>query len=248
MSIDANADTAAKPRQSDWRSDFWLGTLHILPLLIGCIPFALIYGTNAALKGLSGLETGLMSLMVFAGSSQFVAVEIWRDPVPLLLIVATTAMVNIRHLLMSAALAPAMGRFGPLRAYGALFFLADEIWAIAMRRATEGRFTPAYYAGLFASFYLSWAFWGVVGHRLGAAVIDPARFGFDFAFTAVFIVILRGLWRGKASLAPLLASVSVAILAYAFLPGVWYIFLGGLSGILAGGLMALRRPEGAHAA
>jgi 4-azaleucine resistance transporter AzlC len=210
----------------------------MLPLLLASIPFALILGTTAAGKGLSPAETGLMSALAFAGSSQFIAVGIWTHPIPALVIIASTAMVNLRHLLMSAAIGPQMGRFGPRQSYLALFFLADEIWAVALRRAAEGRLTPAYYFGQALPFYASWILSSTLGNILGGAIADPSRYGFDYAFVAVFLVILLGFCRNRASLIPIAMSAVCALIAWKFMPGVWYIFIGGIAGTAIAAILA----------
>jgi 4-azaleucine resistance transporter AzlC len=217
-----------------WRSDFILGLWHIAPLMVGLVPFGLLMGALAAQKGFGVLDMMLMSGLVFAGASQFVALELWRDPIPMLAIVAATGMINLRHVMMGAAMQPAMGRFNRFQAPASLFLMADEIWAMAMRRAADGRLSPAYYFGLSLMFYLSWVFWTGLGTVIGGVIKDPARYGFDFAFTAVFLILIVGLWRGRASIAPLIASAVVALAAHAWLPGVWYIVLGGVAGVLAG--------------
>jgi len=223
-----------------WRSDFMLGLWHIAPLMVGLVPFGLLMGALAAQKGFGAVEMMLMSGLVFAGASQFVALELWRDPLPMLAIVAATAMINLRHVMMGAAMQPAMGRFNRLQAPASLFLMADEIWAMAMRRAGQGRLTPAYYFGLATFFYLSWVFWTGLGTVVGSVIQNPARYGFDYAFTAVFLILIVGLWRGRRSIAPLAASAVVALAAHAWLPGVWYIVLGGAAGVLAA---ALSTPE-----
>ena len=101
---------------------------------MGLVPFALVLGALAAAKGLSPLEVMLMSGLVFAGGSQFVAVELWRDPAPLGVLALMALLVNSRHLLMGAALAPRTPHWYG-RAWPALFFMADEVWALALRRA-----------------------------------------------------------------------------------------------------------------
>jgi 4-azaleucine resistance transporter AzlC len=230
-------------RLGGWGEDFLLGAWQMLPLLLGVIPFGLILGALAAEKGLSLLETTLMSALVFAGGSQFVAIGLWAHPIPILAIVASTALVNLRHLLMGAAIAPRLGRFGRRRPYLALFFLADEIWAVALRRAAVQGLTPAFYAGQVVPFYLSWILWTSIGNLAGSVVADPRRYGFDFAFAVVFLVILLGLWRGRRSVLPVAASAAGALLAWKLLPGVWYIFIGGLAGTAAAILAA--KEEGA---
>ena len=216
----------------------------MLPLVLAAIPFALIMGTAAAAKGISPAETGLMSALVFAGSAQFVAVGIWTPPIPFVVLVVTTWMINLRHLMMGAAIGPQMGRFGPRLSYFGLFFLADEIWAVALRRAAEGKLTPAYYFGQCLPFYLSWIFWSTMGNVLGSVIADPSRFGFDYAFVAVFLVILVGFCRSRVSLVPIVVSAATALLAWKFLPGVWYIFIGGVVGTAAAALVA--KPDAAE--
>ena len=232
--------TAELPKREagGWREDFLLGAWQMLPLLLASIPFALILGAAATQRGISPAETGLMGALVFAGSAQFIAVGLWAHPIPAAVIIASTAMVNLRHLLMSAAIGPHMGRFGPRQSYLALFFLADEIWAVALRRAAEGRLTPAYYFGQALPFYVSWLFWSTLGNVMGSAIADPRRYGFDYAFVAVFLVILFGFCRSRASLLPILASAVGALLAWKFLPGVWYIFIGGIAGTAAAAILA----------
>jgi 4-azaleucine resistance transporter AzlC len=221
-----------------WRAEFLLGAWQMLPFLVGIIPFGLILGTISADKGLSPLETALMSALVFAGSSQLVAVGLWLHPIPILAIIASTALINARHLLMGGVIAPHMEKFAQGRAYVALFFLADEIWAIALRRSSEALLTPAYYTGLALPLYLSWVFWTTLGNLVGGIIRHPERYGFDFAFTAVFLVILFGYWRRQRKILPIAASAAAALLTWRLFPGVWYVFAGGLAGTAAAAVAA----------
>jgi predicted branched-subunit amino acid permease len=123
--------------------------------------------------------------------------------------------------------------------YGGLFFMADEIWAFALRRGAETPLAPAYYLGLSLPLYLGWIATTTLGAIFGGVLQDPARYGLDFAFTAVFLALLVSLWKGRRTFYPWAAAALVAVAAYQLLPGVWYIALGGLAGTLVG---ACRRP------
>jgi predicted branched-subunit amino acid permease len=90
-------------------------------------------------------------------------------------------------------------------------------------------------------FYVNWCFWTGIGTVVGGVIEDPARYGFDFAFTAIFLVLITGMWRGRASIAPLAASTVVALAAHTWLPGVWYIVLGGIAGAVAGAFSGSRK-------
>ena len=220
---------------------FRAGLVDVAPVLVGLVPFALVLGALAAAKGLSPLEVMLMSGLVFAGGSQFVAVELWRDPVPLGALALTALLVNVRHLLMGAALVPRADGWGG-RAWPALFFMADEVWALALRRAgDDGQVPLGYWLGLSAGLWLNWVALTGVGAWLGAAVEDPTRLGFDFAFVAVFVALLRGMWRSRTTLLPWAASAVVAALVKLAVDGPWYVVAGALAGLAVAVFTA--RPE-----
>lgn len=214
--------------------DFTAGVLTILPLLIAVVVYGLLFGTLAAQKGLSPLEVALMSATVFAGASQFVAVEIWTSPPGVVLLGLTALMVNLRHVLMGAALAPFLKGWSAGQIYGGLYFMADENWAFTLKRAAQTPVSPGYYLGLALPLYFGWIACTTLGTIFGGVLQDPARYGLDFAFTAVFLTLLVSLWKGKRSAVPWLASAAVAVAANKLLPGVWYIALGGLAGTVVG--------------
>mgnify|MGYP001193068043 CR=1 FL=1 len=221
--------------------DFLGGMRAIAPLIAAVIPIGLVFGAVAATKGLTPAEAGLMSALVFAGGSQFVAMDIWTHPASWTGVGFAALLVNIRHVLMSASLGTRMQAFGPGSRYLSMLFLADEIWAMAEFRAKAARLTPAWVAGLVAPFYLAWIVSGVAGAALGAFLGDPVVLGLDFAFPAVFIVLVMGFWKGPETGAVLFASGAAAVLTQHFVPGVWYIAAGAVAGLLAAAAAGSRR-------
>lgn len=213
--------------------EFMGGMRAISPLIAAVIPIGLVFGAVAATKGLSPAETALMSALVFAGGSQFVAMDIWTHPASWTGVGFAALLVNIRHVLMSASLGTKMGGFAPQARYLSMLFLADEIWAMAEFRAKAAKLTPAWFAGLVAPFYLAWVFSGLAGAALGAFLGDPVVLGLDFAFPAVFIVLVMGFWKGPETGAVLLASGAAAVATQHFVPGVWYIAAGAVAGLAA---------------
>jgi predicted branched-subunit amino acid permease len=158
------------------------------------------------------------------------------------LLAVMALLVNSRHLLMGAALVPRLEGARGRDAAAALFLMADETWALTLASERRGPAAVAYLAGLGTSLWLTWVFWTTTGALAGALVKDPERYGLDFAFIAVFLVLLRGLWRGPALLAPWLASAAVAALVHVAVPGPWYVAAGALAGIAVAALRAARRP------
>lgn len=218
-------------------ADFRRGVLDILPVLAAAAPIGLLWGTLAAARGFSPFEAWLTSATVFAGASQFVAIDMWRDPVPLMLVVFTTFVVNVRHLLMGASLQRHLAHFSAPGKLLAMFLMTDESWAFAERKALAEPLRPAYYFAVAVSMWLVWTSASLAGAIAGRSLGDPAAYGFDFAFSAMFIAILAGFWKGSRTAAVLATSAVTAALAKLALSGAWYIVIGGLSGVIVAALL-----------
>lgn len=215
-----------------------------LPVALGVAVYGVLFGLLARQKGLSLLETQSMSLFVFAGASQLIALDLWSPNLPVASLIITTCIVNLRHVLMGAALAPVLTRLSARQAFGSLFFMTDESWAITLarmvddsrqKRETDGAFLLG--AGL--AVYSFWNLSTALGHILVRGLDDPAKYGLDFAFTAVFMALLVGLRPRRHDILPLVAATAAALACGRLLPGKWYI----LAGAFAGGLAAALGPE-----
>jgi 4-azaleucine resistance transporter AzlC len=218
--------------------DVTAGLLAILPAAVAVVPFGLLLGAAAGLKGLSPVEMALMSALVFAGSSQFVAVDLWTDPASWAALGLATFIVNLRFTLMSASLGRKLAAFSPVQRFGAMFFLADEVWAVAERRANDRVLRPAFLFAAAGLLYVNWLIWTVVGCMLGGALGDPAALGFDFAFAAMFIGLVIGFWRGPRTGVVIAASAVAAVGVHAVVPGPWYVLAGAAAGCGAAALIA----------
>lgn len=224
------------------RGEFARGLIDALPVMAGFMPFALVLGAQAAGKGLSALEVPLMTGLNFGGGSEFAAIALWTSPPHLLLIVAMTFLVNSRHLLMGAVLAPFLQRLPRRKALPALFFMCDESWAMgladARKRVDAGlaqaeAFSLRYYLGVSVALHLTWIVFTTVGAIVGPLIGDIEAWGFHMAFPAVFLVLLRGMWKGLSAARPWLISLAVAIATYLLVPGAWYVVAGAVSGLIA---------------
>lgn len=229
---------------SSSRIEMRQGLRAILPLTVAVIPIGLVFGAVASTKGLSPAEATLMSAFVFAGGSQFVAMDIWSHPASWVSVGLAALLVNLRHVLMAASILPKMTGFRPSAKIASLLFLADEIWAMAEFRARDTPLTPAFFAGLVVPFYAAWVTSALAGALLGGLVGDAALLGLDFAFPAVFIILLMGFRDRGGTDVVLVASAAGALLVHQVVPGVWYIAVGALAGMLAAALMPLKRGEG----
>ncbi|MDO4878938.1 MAG: AzlC family ABC transporter permease [Neisseria sp.] len=224
---------------SAWSGEFGRGIRDCLPVIIGLLPFALILGVQGAQKGMSVLEMAMMTGLNFAGGSEFAAVGLWTRPLPVLLIVGVTFMINTRHILMGAALTPYLKHLPLGQVMPVLFFMTDESWAMAMadiqRRRALGLplFSMSYYFGICMTLYVIWVAASALGAAIGPRLGNVEAWGFGMAFPAVFLVLLRGMWRGAVAALPWLASLAAAVLAYKSAGGAWYVPAGTAAGLLA---------------
>lgn len=216
---------------SSTAAEFREGARDILPPLLAAIPIALVYGAICAGKGMTPLETALTSAFVFAGGAQFAAAELWASPPPIAALAISTLLINARHVLLGASIAP-KARFGAATPFAA-FFMADENWAMAERRAAQRRLTLAYWFGMAAPFWLNWLLFTTLGASAGALLGDPSRFGADFAFTALFIGLVAGFWKGRSTGVTVAAAGLAAALAHRFLGSPWHVLAGAFAGMAA---------------
>jgi len=217
------------------------GALGVLPILPAAVAFGLVYGVAAAEKGMSLLEVGLSCMLIFAGASQLVALELWQEPLPIATMVIAVLVINLRHLLMGATVAPWFEGVGRLRTWLSLYLMTDESWGVAVADRRQGHADAAFLMGAGAALWLAWLSAGLAGHGMGNLTgnIDPALFA--WLITGFFVVLLAGFWRGGGDLVPWLVAAAVALMVKALLPGTWYILAGALAGSLLGAWLHVRR-------
>lgn len=220
------------------RDDARLGFADIWPAALAAMPIGLLFGALAAGKGLSPLEVLLMSTLVFAGGAQFAAVELWASPAPVAALIFSTLLINARHVLMGASLAPKLSGFSRMQRLLGLYYMADENWALAEKRARSRKLTLAYWLGMTLPFVLCWLVTSTVGATIGAAFGDPRRIGADFAFTALFIALVASFWRGGVTFWTVAAAGIASALAYRFAGPPWHVAAGACCGLLAAWLAA----------
>lgn len=217
------------------------GLLATLPLAPGVVAFGLLYGVMARQVGFSPWEAWVMSLMIHAGSAQFTALGMWETAgaTPIIL---TTLVINLRHLLMGASIAPQLRGLHPLwKAFLALW-MSDESYALAIAEYERGRGNHWYLLGANVGIYLEWTLSGPVGALFGTAISDPRRYGLDLMFPLAFLGLLTAFLKDRISLAVALGAGGLALLGMDSLPGKWHVVVAGLLGSGLG-LLLERRKE-----
>jgi 4-azaleucine resistance transporter AzlC len=174
-------------------SSFAAGTRDTLPMLVGAAPFGMIFGTLAASAQLAGWQGQLMSLGVFAGSSQFIAVGLIAGHAGLLVIWFATFIVNLRHMLYAATLLPHVRHLPQKWRWILGFLLTDETFAVVdsyYRKHPHAPLGHWYFLGSGLAMYGNWQCWTLVGLLFGAAFPQLQTLGLDFAMVATFIAIV----------------------------------------------------------
>lgn len=217
------------------------GFLAMVPLGLGAATFGALFGFLADQRGLSALETLLMSGLVFAGASQLLALELWGDPPSVLALTLGAIGVNLRFMMMAAALRPWLAPLGPARAYGSLTLLVDMNFAMSLTEMRRGGRDAAYFLGGGLLLWLVWVSSTAVGHLFGHLLREPERFGLDFLVAACFLAMAVPIYEKRRSLVPWLVAAGVAALAWQTLPGSWYLLAGTLAGAITGVVLDERR-------
>ena len=218
-----------------------------LGIMVSAGGFGLVYGLTAAKAGFSPIEASAMSLFVFAGAAQFVAIGYVAGGLTWLAIVGLTGLLNARHVLYSAALAPYLiDKPRWMRALMA-HVLTDEAFALAIahfRRIGRGD-VAGYWIGAIVSTWIPWNAATIVGATIGGSIPEPARFGLDVIFPAAMGGLAVGLITGRRELVAAIAGALLGVaIGLAWDPAAG-IIVGGLLGPLAG--MAVRPRAGEHA-
>jgi len=228
--------------------EFAHGCRDILPLILGAIPFGVIFGTLAVAAGLSGWQTMGMSSLVFAGSAQFIAVTLIIGGVGAAVVLLTTFVVNLRHALYSAALQPFVRHLPGRWRVPLAFWLTDEAFAVVQNRYARDDGSPYkhwFFLGAALTMYISWQLATLAGVAFGRAVPDLASWGLDFAMIATFIGIAVPMMRTRPQVASALVAGAVALLTWDnayLLAGLLAIVIAALTrnllATIAGGLLS----------
>lgn len=192
------------------------------------------FGVVARQSGLQPLEIAGMSLLVFAGASQFAMVQLFSERTPTAIVIASVLFINMRHLLMATSLRTHMQRLPLFGRLAAAFFLTDESFAMATGYVRRGGRSLAYYFTFAISLYVLWNIATFAGIAIGSAIGDPRRLGVDFAITATFtgIVVLAIRHRSDAVIA-IVAALVAGGLALAGASTVAVITAGALAPLIA---------------
>ena len=215
------------------------GAKDMMPMSVAAATYGMAFGLFAMQSGFSFLQTFCMSAFVFAGASQMITLDQVMGGSSVVAAVTAGAAVNMRILLVTAAMNQAL-RYRPWWQISLGAFLATDASVALMQTAKKHQFVSEYWylVGGGLSLLVVWIFSTVLGALLTQGIPNPERYGLDFAIIAVFMALIPGFWRGNIDLLPWSITVSfVVFFAYIFPDQAsWGLIFGAILGAAAAGL------------
>jgi len=225
------------------RSEFLHGIRDELPILIGVLPFGMIYGVSAISAGIPVSIAQAMSCIVFAGSAQFVIAQLIAAGTPSLVVILTAFIVNIRHMLYSASVAAYTHKLHPLWKWLLAYLLTDEAYAVTIshyQKVGDDTQRHWYFLGAGLALWSTWQLSTAAGIFVGGQL--PASWSLDFASTLTFIALVVPALKDRASATAALTAAITALLVIA-LPLKLGIAIAALVGIVVGLTLEVKKAR-----
>lgn len=218
----------------DNSNEFLQGVKAELPILVGVMPFGMIYGILALNAAIAPVDAQAMSSVVFAGASQFVLVQLLQTNAPLAVMLVTGFVVNLRHALYSASLSPHTRHLSLAWKVILSYLLTDEAYAVTImhyNQPGDARHKHWYFLGAGLTLWGGWQLSTALGIFLGTQI--PAAWGLDFTLPLTFIAIVVPTLKDRASVLAALTAGVMAVLAKD-MPYKLGILTAALAGIVVG--------------
>ncbi|MHB1295676.1 MAG: AzlC family ABC transporter permease [Anaerolineae bacterium] len=203
--------------QAPFTSRLWRGARATLPIALSVVPFGVAYGAVAA-QNMSVGQTLLMSLTVFAGTAQFIAASMLAQGASYVSILVTGILINLRLVLMSAAITPHVASAPTLRPVAAQL-LTDESFAVSMAEFDQRPSDALFFVGSGLALYIIWQLASLTGALFGAGI--PAGFGLEYALSASLICLIFLLVRGRRGVIVALAAAVLSLLLRPVVTSTW---------------------------
>lgn len=224
--------------------DFKNGFIANIPIGFSVFTYGSVLGMLCTQKGIELHELILMNFFIFAGSAQFVIVDMWSNTLDVLGIVLASLMINLRYFLVGASLHPLFLYSSKKDKFKYMHLVADENWAVTMNKLKTQELTPLFLFGGGVSILLTWSLGTIIGYTLGEFINDPSKYGLDFAFVAIFSALTFNMYKGKDDLIPWCITALCAVISEYFIPGKFYIIVGAICGSISAVYLHKRQLNG----
>jgi len=222
--------SSAATHQAGWRD----GVIAVLPILVGVVPFGLVFGVAAADSVVGGGLGYASSIIVFAGAAQLAIVDLMNAGAATAVVIATSLVINARMLMYSAALAPSFREFPHLSRLALPYLLTDEAFAVSIVRYAaieDPAYRRRFYTAAGLALWTTWQITTAIGVLVGANV--PDSWSLEFAVPLMFLALLIPMLTSKPAVAAAMVGGGVAVIAHAA-PSHAGLMIGALAGVVAG--------------
>ncbi len=207
------------------------------PIIIGYIPIGIAFGVLSSKVGVSAFNTVMMSLIVFAGSSQLIAVGLFLAGASAISIIITTFIVNLRHFLMTAALSPFLKSWRKLELAAFAFEVTDETFGVHAVMFTSGEYPKRSTFTVNVTAQISWLVGTWIGIAASRVITDIERLALDFALPAMFIGLLVIATNDRIKALVAIMAGSLSVLFFQLQVEQWNVILATLIGATLGVLL-----------
>ncbi|RBW48441.1 AzlC family ABC transporter permease [Marinobacter sp. F3R11] len=225
------------------RSEF----VRMFPISLFVVAFGAAFGLAAVQKGLGPLESLLMSTLVFAGASQFAAIDMWGAEVSVIPVMIVVFAINSRHLLMGASLYPMLKDVSPGKRYGLLLFLTDANWAVSAQEYQGGRRNLEVILGGGLVLWLAWIVGTWLGVYFGGFLQNPKSLGMDMVLGCFLLSMALGGKKNPRVLVAWTLAAFASLAAWKWLPANTHVVAGALAGGVVGFFWLEKKPDDAGA-
>lgn len=229
-SLDLRSDAVTINEES-----FWMGVKDCIPTLLGYLSIGFAAGVVEKTAGLSIAEITLMSLLLYAGSGQFIAAGMIAASNPMSAIIFTVFFINLRHLLLSAAIAPYFRHLTPWKNMFVGSLLTDETFGVSITHLqNKKQASYKWMVGLNITAYLNWVIANIAGGYFGKWIPNPESFGLDFALPGMFIgLLVLQILSQKKYFVDMMVAISAVIIVV-----IVSFFSSGSTGVMVAAVLA----------
>ncbi|MFJ4114888.1 AzlC family ABC transporter permease [Pseudomonas psychrophila] len=215
-------------------NEVWGGFKQLLPISLFVVVFGVAFGLAAAQTGLDDSASLLMSALVFAGASQFAALDLWGAQVPVVPLSVTVFAINARHLLMGATLYPWLRELPTAKRYGVMLVISDANWAMSMQAFNSGKSGIGLILGGGIALWAAWVLGSWLGVYFGSDIKDPVSLGLDMVMGCFLLAMVVGGQKNLRMLVIWSVAAASSLLAHRYLPENSHVVVGALAGGVLG--------------
>lgn len=224
---------------TDHKPAWLVGVMRTVPIVLGYLPIGLTFGVLAQQAGLSAFNALMMSLLVYAGSSQLIAAGLFAADAPVSSIILTTFVVNLRHMLLSAAVAPFLKRWRKTELAAFAYQLTDETFAVhSAQFASDTPAKPAIFATNVTA-QAAWISGTGLGITLGQFITDVKPLGLDYVLPAMFIALLVLQIKDQVQIGVAIITGALSVLLLMTGVGRWNVIFATVIGATLGVIIEL---------